>query len=72
MFHFICLFFILQILVSSKFFWFFLSHIMSLVQENIPFGGDDEAFDGAIDVGVVAVGSDGGGCIYYSCYSWPY
>jgi hypothetical protein len=71
MFNFICLFFILQILVSFKFFWFFLFHIISLLQENILFGGDDEAFDGAIDVGVVDIKSNGGGNIYYSCYSWP-
>jgi hypothetical protein len=71
MFHFIFIFLlILQILISSKFFWVFLFHIMSLLQENIPYGGDDEGFDGAIDVGVVLVGFDGGGSIYYSCHSW--
>jgi hypothetical protein len=64
-------FFILQILVSFKFFWFFLSHIISLLQENILSGGDDEAFNGAIDVGVVVIKSDGGRSIYYSYYSWP-
>jgi hypothetical protein len=43
---------------------------MSLLQENIIFGGNDEAFDGAIDVGGVDVQFNGGGSIYYSCYSW--
>jgi hypothetical protein len=48
-------------LVSRKYF----------LPKKIPFGGDDEAFDGAIDVDVVVIGFNGGGNLYYSCYSWP-
>jgi hypothetical protein len=62
MFHFIFFYLlILQISISSKFFRFFWSHIMRLLQGDIHFRGDDEALDAAIDVGAFVVMSNGGG-----------